>query len=112
MRYIFSLLLFAAFPALAAGPYVVSDLLTVGVGACGVNLDAVPKVSIIVTAVNGGNICKYDLSSVAIAPGSHSITMTAIPTDPASLESSPSLPLSFTWPLPVPARPSGLRLVP
>lgn len=106
-------LIFASSAALGA-PFVVSDLLTSGVSQCGILLDTGAKFSIPVTAVITpvpGNICKFDL--IGTGPGSHSIRMTAIISDPVFgvKESLPSLPLAFTVPS-APAQPAGLLLVP
>lgn len=112
MKRLLAMLLFCSVPAFAAGPYVVSDPLAVGVTQCGVYLDAVPKVVIPVTSLASSNICKYDLSTATIAIGAHSITMTSMFSDPGSLESPQAVPLAFVWPIRIPARPDGLRLQP
>jgi hypothetical protein len=95
-----------------AAPFIVTDILAAGVSQCGVFMDAAPKVTIPVTAVTGGNICKHDVG--AVSPGAHSATMTAISVnDPiwGSQESPQSLPFTFTKPA-VPAAPTGLKLAP
>ncbi len=96
-----------------AAPFVTTDPTSVvGITQCGVYLDSAAKVSIPVTAVTGGNICKFDASGVST--GSHSIQMTFITVnDPiwGSLESAKSLPLNFVRPG-VPAAPTGLGLTP
>ena len=95
-----------------AAPFVISDLLETGVVQCGVFLDAAAKVTIPVTAVTGGNICKFDVG--AISNGSHTIQMTAITVnDPVwgSQESARSSPLTFVRPAPT-AAPATLRLAP
>ena len=110
MRFLF-LLLLLPFSALAA-PFVVSDILQVGVTQCGVFMDSAPKVTIPVTAVAGGNICKHDIS--AVSNGSHTVTMTSITVnDPiwGSQESVKSPPLSFVRPAP-PSAPATLQLAP
>lgn len=98
--------------AAGPGPYVVTDPVAVGVTQCGVYLDAMPKVVIPVTSLASSNICQYDLSTATIAIGAHSIMMTAMFSDPGSLESPQSIPLAFAWPIRIPARPGGLRLQP
>ena len=111
MKRLFALLLFCWVPAFAA-PFVVSDSLTPGVTQCGVFMDAAPKVTIPVTAVTGGNICKHDIAAVSI--GSHTVRMTAITVnDPiwGSQESVQSSPLTFVRPA-VPSAPAGLQLAP
>jgi hypothetical protein len=94
-----------------AAPFVTTDPTSVtGITQCGVYLDFAAKVTIPVTAVTGGNICKFDVANVST--GNHSIQMTFITVnDPiwGSLESAKSLPLSFTRPS-VPVAPSGLGL--
>lgn len=111
MKRILVLLLFCSSSALAA-PFVVSDILPAGVTQCGVYMDALAKVTIPVTAVTGGNICKHDVG--AIAAGSHTVTMTSITVaDPiwGSQESVKSSPLSFVRPS-LPAAPATLQLTP
>ena len=110
-RALLAIVLLAALPVWAA-PFLVSDVLTAGVTQCGVYLDAQAKVTIPVTAVTGGNICKHDLSG--ISSGAHSVQFTAITVnDPiwGSQESAKSLPLSFSRPG-LPAAPAGLVLQP
>lgn len=111
MKRILVLLLFCSNSVLAA-PFVVSDTLPAGVTQCGVYMDAAAKVTIPVTAVTGGNICKHDIA--AISTGSHTVTMTSITVnDPVwgSQESVKSSPLSFVRPS-SPAAPASLQLSP
>jgi hypothetical protein len=117
------LLLVALSAHAQAGPFVISDPLSIGVTQCGVLLDAAPKIFIPVTALPApatGNICKFDLGipltvgGGPLVPGSHTIAMTAITVnDPiwGSQESVPSLPITFPTPG-VAGSPSGLRLTP
>jgi hypothetical protein len=110
-RLIALLCLCAGVPAFAA-PFVVSDILQAGVTQCGVFVDTAAKVTIPVTAVTGGNICKHDVG--AISAGSHTVTMTAISVnDPVwgSQESVKSSPLSFVRPA-APSAPATLQLAP
>ena len=111
MKRLLAILMFSSMPAFPA-PFVVSDILTPGVTQCGVFMDASPKVTIPVTAVTGGNICKHDIG--AIATGSHTVTMTSISVnDPiwGSQESVKSSPLSFVRPA-APSAPATLQLAP
>ena len=82
--------------AATAAPFVVSDPLVVGVVQCGVYLDSASKVTVPVTVVTGGNICKYD--ATGLAAGEHTVSMTAITlSDPVwgFRESAKSSPLTF-----------------
>jgi hypothetical protein len=111
MKRLFAILCLISLPVWAA-PFVVSDILPAGVTQCGVYMDTVAKVTIPVTAVTGGNICKHDIS--AISTGAHTVRMTAITVnDPiwGSQESVQSSPLSFVRPA-APAAPAGLQLAP
>ena len=111
MRLISSLIFFVSLPVLGA-PFVVTDTLSTGVTQCGVFLDASAKVTIHVTAVTGGSVCKFDIGNVST--GSHTVQMTSITVnDPiwGSLESVKSLPLVFVRPA-VPNAPTGLILAP
>jgi type 1 fimbria pilin len=111
MKYLIALLFLISSSAFGA-PFVVSDTLTPGVTQCGVFVDTAAKVTIPVTAVTGGNICKYDIGT--IAAGSHTVRMTAITVnDPiwGSQESVQSSPLSFVRPA-APSAPATLQLAP
>lgn len=93
-------------PLAISAPFVIGDVIS-SVTACGVILDGAPKV-----VVPAGNLeCRYDVGGVS--NGAHSITMTAIITDPVwgNKESVNSVPLDFGRPG-IPAAPGGLRLVP
>lgn len=107
------LLVLALFSPIAfAAPFVVTNPLDASTVSCGVFLDTAAKVTIPITAVTGGNICKFDIGTVST--GSHIIAMSAIAVnDPiwGSQESAKSVPLSFTRPGP-PAVPTGLILQP
>ena len=95
-----------------AAPSIVSDLVAPGTAQCGVYVDAQPKVTVPVTAITGGVICKFDVAT--ISTGSHSVQMTAIAVnDPVwgSQESGKSVPLTFVRPA-QPTVPVGLVLVP
>lgn len=110
-RLLFAVLLCLPVSALAA-PFVVSDILPLGVTQCGVFVNAAPKVVIPVTAVTGGNICNFDVG--AVGSGSHTIRMTSITVDDplwGSQESVQSAPLSFVRPA-APSAPAGLQLAP
>lgn len=66
-----------ALPSCAAAvPFIVSDPLAAGVVQCGVYVDSAPRVTVPVTAVVEGNICRYDVSG--LAAGEHTVSMTAI----------------------------------
>lgn len=110
MKRLLALLMFVSTPALAS-PHVVTDPVAPGVTHCGVFLDSTAKVTIAVTAVTGGNICKYNVAGVSA--GAHTIRMTAIINDPlwGTQESPQSAPLAFTKPG-VPPTPAGLNLTP
>ena len=111
MRYLLLVLGFIV-GAVTAAPFVVSDILTQGVTQCGVYMAAAAKVTIPVTAVTGGNICKHDIA--AVSTGAHTVTMTSITVnDPiwGSQESAKSSPLSFVRPA-APSAPAGLGLAP
>ena len=85
-----------------AGPFVVSDPLTIGVTQCGVYIDSAPRVTVPVAVVASDNICRYDLGG--LAAGAHMLSMTAIvPSDPilSFQESVKSSPLAFTLGTPV-----------
>jgi hypothetical protein len=101
---VLGLLALFALPVHAAS--VVGDVVA-GVTSCGVVLDGGPKTTI--PAVAGA--CTYNVNSVS--NGSHTITMTAIASDPVwgVLESAPSLPFVFVKPAGTSA-PASLRLIP
>jgi hypothetical protein len=83
-----------------AAPFVVSDPVAVGVTQCGVYVDSASRVTSIVIAAMGSNICQYDLAGVAT--GEHLVAMTAITVnDPVwgSRESAKSSPLAFSIPV-------------
>lgn len=112
MKRLLALLLLCWVPAAVGAPFVVSDILPAGVTQCGVFMDAAAKVTIPVTAVTGGNICKHDVG--AVTAGSHTVRMTAITiNDPiwGSQESVQSAPLVFVRPA-APIAPAGLQLAP
>ena len=107
------LLLLALFPSLASAVSIVSDAVDPATSQCGVFMDALPKVTVPVTVQGATKICKYDLAPT-FAPGTHTVTMTAITVnDPVwgNAESAKSTPLVFTKPG-VPAAPGNLGLSP
>ncbi|MBK8916365.1 MAG: hypothetical protein IPM64_17510 [Phycisphaerales bacterium] len=120
MKYAFRVLFSAALalailaaPSAFAAPFVEANV-DPAVTSCGVFLDVLPKKVIPVTAPVPPATqfkCREDVGSVA--PGSHTISMTGILTNPAwgTLESDPSAPFGFVRPA-APSVPSNLQIVP
>jgi len=117
MRSILTTILFAVSASSWATPFLVTNPVT-GT-ACTMYMDTVPGVTapvVVATAPAVGNICQFDLASVAV--GSHSVTVTTTsPADPVwggGGESPKSAALPFVRPSlsGLPPAPSGLHLTP
>ena len=111
MKRFLVVLLLVPLPALA-NPFIVSDPVDPRTTHCGVVMDGAAKLVIAVTVEGTNKICKHDLQG--LPAGSHTVTMTAIGTDPilGSMESPPSSP-PFTFALPsLLTAPAGLQLLP
>jgi hypothetical protein len=96
-----------AIAVVANKPTVTSIAVSAGTTHCGWVVNGAAKVDRPVANAK----CQFDVSS--FAPGSHTMTVTALLTDPVwgRLESAPSLPFSLNVPT-LPTAPAGLGLVP
>jgi len=117
MKMFASIVLMCMSPLAWGTPFLITNPVTGTV--CTMYMDAVPGVTVpvaVATAPAVGNICQFDLATLAAGAHSVTATTTTLP-DPiwgGGGESVKSLPLAFVRPplSGLPPAPSGLRLTP